>query len=416
MSRLYSSLIKRVLDFCFAIPAVIFFFPLIVLSLLIPGVRLLKKPRLGRGVKPFSELRLRCPESGFGHRLETISFHRLPALWNILIGQMSFIGPQALRNTDALPAEGADHPRFRARPGYISPWWVRVRSNMTFDDPFEVDADYVTHMSLKGDLGILLRAVLASLYGSGTPAEASETLSLFDVRIDNITTADAIARIDHAIREKEHLRISFVNADSLNKAYIDSAFHDVLNGSDLVLGDGIGVKLGTKMTNQVIVENVNGTDLFPRLCEHMSQEKQSLYLLGAEEGIAQRVSDWIAENHPGVRVAGLRNGFFQASENDAVCAQICESQADVLLVAQGAPRQETWIRDNMAALGVSVAIGVGGLFDFYSGKNARAPMWMREAGIEWVYRLVLEPRRMFKRYIFGNILFIARIRKSRKKS
>ncbi len=408
MSALYASFGKRVLDLIFALLFALIVFPMIGIALLIPGVRLLKKQRIGLGAKPFSEHRLRCPFEGVGHTLERISFHRLPALWNVLLGQMSFIGPRALKEGEIRPEESG-HIRFTLRPGFVSPWWVRVRSNMTFDAEFSIDAEYVQKLSLKQDAGILFRAAIASLYGKEEISEYTETLSLLGVTMNNTTTADAIALLDQKIHEKEKTRVSFVNADSLNKTFTDPDFCDVINTSDLVLGDGIGIKIGAKLTKQAIKENVNGTDLFPRLCEHMSKHNQRLYLLGASEGIPERVRDWIEKTHPGVNVVGLRNGFFQASENDEVCEQIRKAEADVLLVAQGAPRQETWIRDHMDSLGVPVAIGVGGLFDFYSGKNKRAPLWMREAGLEWVYRLILEPRRMFKRYIFGNVVFIARI-------
>ncbi len=408
MSKLYASMGKRIFDLFFAILFALIFFPMIGISLLIPGFHLLTKRRLGLGAKPFDELRLRCPTEGFGHTLERISFHRLPALWNILLGQMSFIGPRAIKEEEIRPQESG-HTRFSARPGFISPWWVRVRSNMTFDAEFSIDAEYVQKLSVKQDVGILFRATLASLYGKEEVTEYTETLSLLGITMNNTTTADAIALMDQKIREKTKTRVSFVNADSLNKAFTGSDFRDVVNSSDLVLGDGIGIKIGAKLTKQAIKENVNGTDLFPRLCEHLSKNEQRLYLLGSKEGIPERVRDWIEKTHPGVKVVGVRNGFFQASENDEVCEQIRNSEADLLLVAQGAPRQETWIRDNMDALGVSVAIGVGGLFDFYSGQNKRAPLWMREAGLEWVYRLILEPRRMFKRYILGNVIFITRV-------
>ncbi len=408
MSKLYASMGKRIFDLVFATLFSLLLFPMVGISLLIPGVRLLSKQRLGFGAKPFNEFRLRCPLDGFGHTLERISFHRLPALWNILLGQMSFIGPRALRDGEIRPEECC-HIRFSVSPGFISPWWVRVRSNMTFDAEFTIDAQYVQKIGIKQDVGILFRAALTSVYGKEETTEYTKTLSLLGVTMDNTTTADAIAFMDQRIREKTRTRVSFVNADSLNKAFTDAAFCEVVNSSDLVLGDGIGIKIGAKLTKQSIKENVNGTDLFPRLCEHMSEQNQKLYLLGAKDGIPERVRDWIEKTHPGVNVVGVRNGFFQASENDAVCEQIRNAEADILLVAQGAPRQETWIRDNMDALGVPVAIGVGGLFDFYSGQTARAPIWMREAGIEWMFRLLQEPRRMFKRYIIGNVVFIVRI-------
>jgi N-acetylglucosaminyldiphosphoundecaprenol N-acetyl-beta-D-mannosaminyltransferase len=413
VSAIYLSVVKRLLDLAVSLAASVVLLPLMALALLLPGVRLLAKHRVGRKGCAFKEYRLRCPLSGPGRFLERISFHRLPALWNILLGQMSFVGPRALKHDEPLPPEGVAHPRFSLRPGYVNPWWLRVRSNMTFDDEFAVDADYVSGISLKSDLGILVRSVLAAIYGRDEE-EGEETLSLLGVHIANLTTADAVACIDSVIKAKGQQQVSFVNADSLNKAYSDEAFRNTLNAGDVVLGDGIGIKLGTRMTRQHIRENVNGTDLFPRLCEHMSREGQSLYLLGAKEGVPERVRDWVRTHHPGVNVVGARNGYFARDEEEDVCAAIRKARPDVLLVAFGAPRQESWIQEHLPKLNTHVAIGVGGLFDFYSGNTPRAPVWMREAGIEWVYRLIQEPRRMFKRYLVGNFVFVIRILKDRR--
>lgn len=414
MNKAYTLIGKRFTDLLFACLLALIIFPVIGLALLIPGVRLIHKRRVGWKAVRFNAYRLRCPQTGAGRAIERIRLHQLPALWNIMCGEMSFIGPRALSENEPLPAGGNAHPRFDLRPGFISPWWIRVRSNMTFDDEFSIDAAYEQSLSFKQDAGIMLRALIAGFYGKDDGAAPRETLSLLGVNIRNTTTADAIDRIDRAIAGQTPTRIYFVNADSLNKAYSDEVFRSVLNSGDLVLGDGIGIKLGAKLTRQSILENVNGTDLFPRLCEHMSQHHQRLYLLGAAEGIAQRVRDWVESTHPGVQVVGVRNGFFSAADNEDVCEEIRKSNADVLLVAQGAPRQEIWIHEHMEALGIPAAIGVGGLFDFYSGQTARAPIWMREAGIEWMYRLLQEPRRMFKRYLIGNFLFIFRVLRHRK--
>ena len=408
MTRLYAKGGKRVADIVRACLIAIPFLVLNLLALLIPGVRLLTKRRVGRRGAPFAEYRLRCPQTFVGRLLERISFHRTPAIWNIIRGEMSFVGPRAMKQNEPLPPEGLDHPRFSVRPGFVSPWWLRVRSNMTFDNEFDVDADYVAHLSFKHDIGIVLRTMLASAYGKDEE-EGDEVFSLLGVEMANLTTADAIAHFDHVIRTGGHERVFFVNADSLNKAFTDDVFLKTLNGGDMVLADGIGIKLGVRMTKQHVRENVNGTDLFPRLCEHMSNEGQSLYLLGAKEGIPERVREWVQTNYPGVNVVGVRNGYFSDKELPEICASIHDAQPDVLLVAFGAPRQEAWIEEHFSKLNTHVAIGVGGLFDFYSGNTPRAPIWMREVGIEWMYRLIQEPRRMFKRYLIGNLVFVLRV-------
>jgi N-acetylglucosaminyldiphosphoundecaprenol N-acetyl-beta-D-mannosaminyltransferase len=408
VSGLYINGGKRALDLACATLVAVPFLLLNLLAMLAPGVRLVVKQRIGLGGRPYVEYRLRCPPTAVGRVLERIGFHRTPAIWNILRGDMSFVGPRALKADEPLPPEGLAHPRFTVRPGLVSPWWLRVRSNMTFDKEFDVDADYATHVSFRHDAGIVLRAALAFAYGKDE-AEGDGPLQLLGVRIANLTTSAAIDRIVQTVAEGRQARISFVNADSLNKAFKDRAFRATLNGSDLVLADGIGIKLGARLTEQHIRENVNGTDLFPRLCERMAAQGLRLYLLGAKPDVAELVGDWVALHHPGVQVAGTRNGYFQDADVPAICAAIREARTDVLLVALGAPRQEQWIAAHAAESGARVAIGVGGLFDFYSGKIPRAPVWMREVGIEWVYRLLQEPRRMMKRYLLGNALFVVRV-------
>ena len=152
---------------------------------------------------------------------------------------------------------------------------------------------------------------------------------------------------------------------------------------------------------------MNGTDLFPKLCEALSGSGIGLFLLGGRPGIAEAVADWVREHHPGAEVRGTRHGYFDRNEEESVFADIASSGAQVLLVAMGVPLQDLWVRRNLHRIGACVAIGVGGLFDFYSGRIPRAPLWMREMGIEWIYRFWQEPGRMWKRYFLGNALFLA---------
>jgi N-acetylglucosaminyldiphosphoundecaprenol N-acetyl-beta-D-mannosaminyltransferase len=156
-------------------------------------------------------------------------------------------------------------------------------------------------------------------------------------------------------------------------------------------------------------ENVNGTDLFPRLCEAASQAGLSIYLLGARPGIAEAAANKMRERYPGLHIAGARDGYFSPEEEAGVVAGINASGAAILLVAFGVPRQELWIERWRTDLQPRVCLGVGGLFDFYSGRIARAPVWMREIGLEWVWRLLQEPKRMWRRYIIGNPLFLSRV-------
>ncbi len=158
---------------------------------------------------------------------------------------------------------------------------------------------------------------------------------------------------------------------------------------------------------------MNGTDLLPRLCARLASSGTAVYLLGGQPGVAENVARWMETAYPGIRVGGTQHGYYPAEETERVKADIRASGAGILLVALGAPKQELWIREHAGQTGVKVAMGVGGLFDFYGGRIERAPAWMREIGMEWLFRLGKEPRRMWKRYLLGNALFAARIIRAR---
>jgi N-acetylglucosaminyldiphosphoundecaprenol N-acetyl-beta-D-mannosaminyltransferase len=163
------------------------------------------------------------------------------------------------------------------------------------------------------------------------------------------------------------------------------------------------------MLGQGLRANVNGTDLFPHLCEAAARENLPIFLLGARPGIAQAAADAMVQRYPDLKVAGARDGYFGPDEDKTVVEAINASGAQILLAAFGAPRQELWIARWREHLTVAVAMGVGGLFDFYSGRIPRAPVWMREIGLEWVYRLLQEPGRMWRRYVIGNPIFLYRV-------
>jgi N-acetylglucosaminyldiphosphoundecaprenol N-acetyl-beta-D-mannosaminyltransferase len=203
--------------------------------------------------------------------------------------------------------------------------------------------------------------------------------------------------------------VAFVNAFCANVAYEDAEYRDVLAAADVVFPDGVGVAIAARMLGRRISENVNGTDMFPALLGALRGTGLRLFLLGAAPGVAERVADWIRSAYPGVEVAGCRHGYFAQEEEPTVVRAIADARTDLLLVGFGVPKQETWIRRNLRATGAKVAIGVGGLFDFYSGRIPRAPRWVRAASMEWAFRLVQEPRRLWRRYLIGNPLFLYRV-------
>jgi exopolysaccharide biosynthesis WecB/TagA/CpsF family protein len=197
----------------------------------------------------------------------------------------------------------------------------------------------------------------------------------------------------------------FANAHTLNLAWSDPAYREVLNRAHVVLNDGVGLDLYAKLVNASFLENCNGTDLFPRLFAEARREAPlRVFLFGGARGRAARAAANIEARFPGVRVVGHLHGYGR----DGVVSTINASGADVVLVGMGNPLQEKWIDENLASLQVGVVAGVGALIDFLSGEVSRAPAFVRTVRCEWLYRLAREPRRMFRRYVLGNPTFLVR--------
>lgn len=238
---------------------------------------------------------------------------------------------------------------------------------------------------------------------------SSRHLDICGLPVDNVTMAGALDLIQERLATRTRTRLFFVNADCVNISYRDPAYRRTLEQADLVFADGIGMRLAGKMLGTPVRDNVNGTDLFPLACERLAGSGHRVFLLGARPGVAKKVQQWAAKTYPGLTICGSHHGYFDQERSSEVAEQIRRSGADVLFVALGAPLQEKWIAEHIEATGVTVALGVGGLFDFFSGDMPRAPRWMRRAGLEWVYRFAQEPGRMWKRYWVGNFVFMGRV-------
>ncbi|MGE4565392.1 MAG: WecB/TagA/CpsF family glycosyltransferase [Victivallaceae bacterium] len=233
----------------------------------------------------------------------------------------------------------------------------------------------------------------------------NDEAEVFGVTFSTRTMAQALEWIDASIREKSKRFAAFINADCLNQAYVNSDYRAVLAKADMVWPDGVGVEIAARYFNTPVRENVNGTDMLPLLCE----KKYRIYLLGAAPGVAETARRNLEAQHPGLVIAGVHDGFWRPDQETELIRSINQARPEILLVALGCPKQEKWITANLPELECNVAIGVGGLFDFASGRIPRAPRWMRKFKIEWTYRLYNEPRRLFRRYVIGNPLFLYRV-------
>jgi len=231
-------------------------------------------------------------------------------------------------------------------------------------------------------------------------------ITLFDIPIDNLTMERAVKKILHCLAGDKVTRIYFVNAHCVNVSRHDDDYRQILQRGDGVFADGVGMRLAARAMRTPLLDNVNGTDLFPRLCPPLRESGFRTYLLGAEPGVAQKMADEIGKKYPGVTICGWHHGYFSPNEEEDVIKKIRTAKTDLLLAALGVPKQEKWLDEHLHETGARVGIAVGGLFDFYSGRIPRAPRWMRRMGLEWLYRLYREPKRLWRRYALGNGYFL----------
>ncbi|UDL07028.1 WecB/TagA/CpsF family glycosyltransferase [Marinobacter sp. CA1] len=234
---------------------------------------------------------------------------------------------------------------------------------------------------------------------------------LLNIPFANIDLESAKERIFAALHAQESTNLFFINAHCLNVSHENADYYRALTEAELVFPDGSGVEKGCKLHGGELVANLNGTDLFPHICEIAASNGTPVFLLGARPGVADKVAQWAAEQYSDLQIAGVQHGYFSLEDEDAIIDNINCSGAKLLIVAMGVPMQELWLKRVQSRLHTRLNIAVGGLFDFYSGRIPRAPLWMREAGTEWLWRFLQEPRRMWRRYFLGNPIYIRRVKR-----
>jgi exopolysaccharide biosynthesis WecB/TagA/CpsF family protein len=206
-------------------------------------------------------------------------------------------------------------------------------------------------------------------------------------------------------------RVNFMNAHCFNVMARDRQYATAIKSADFLLPDGIGVALAAKMTGHDLTANLNGTDFIPALLSEAAKMGKSVYLFGGTKGTADKAASNLIHKIPGLQIAGTRDGYADAQNAADVIADINASGAGIVLVALGVPMQELWLHRNAPYIDADLTMGVGAALDFFAGNVTRAPAWVRKAKCEWIWRLAQEPRRLAKRYLQGNVSFLARAAK-----
>ena len=233
-----------------------------------------------------------------------------------------------------------------------------------------------------------------------------KTLSLLGVKVNQVDYPTTLRQIEKFIKTQQPHHIVTVNPEIIMRAQKDEEFRRVLNAAELSVPDGFGIIWASKIFKKPLKERVTGTDLVNDIARLAAKRGYRIYFLGGEEGVAKKAALNLQQKYPQLKIAGFEAG----SPYDAtLISRIRKLRPEILLVAFGAPKQEKWLNKFKTSLNVPVMMGVGGAFDFISGKVPRAPLWMRQRGLEWLYRLIKQPWR-YKRQ-FALLLFLLAVLK-----
>lgn len=224
---------------------------------------------------------------------------------------------------------------------------------------------------------------------------------LRDVPVDCLDVGRLLALVDEFVRSGSSHRISYLNAHCFNLARRDEAYREILRRSDVVYADGKGVVWACRWFARPVPGRLNLGDCLPMLCDHCVERGYRLYLLGGVPGIAARAAESLRRAHPGLEIVGCRHGHFSSAEEPRVWEEIRHARPHILLVGMGVPKQEKWVTSYQGRLQVPVCWGVGALFEYFAGVTPRAPGLLRTIGLEWIFRLYHEPRRLWRRYVVG---------------
>jgi N-acetylglucosaminyldiphosphoundecaprenol N-acetyl-beta-D-mannosaminyltransferase len=235
----------------------------------------------------------------------------------------------------------------------------------------------------------------------------SERITLMGCTIDNLSMEETLQTIEGFIQTGEPHQHVVVNVDKLVKASRDPELRRIINDCALINVDGMPVVWASRLLGKPLKERVAGVDLFEALMRRAGEKGWRVFLLGAKEEVVGKVAATYQQRYPTLVLAGWRNGYWKGEAEEAqVAAQIRDSRPDLLFVAISSPKKEQFLGRWQAEMKIPFAMGVGGSFDVAIGHVKRAPVWMQKSGLEWFYRFLQEPRRMFRRYFIEDMAFV----------
>lgn len=242
----------------------------------------------------------------------------------------------------------------------------------------------------------------------------NKRIVILDTNIDVLTVKETISLVDEYVKNKEPLHLMGVNADKINMLGNNERLKRMVNDCGIINADGASVVMASKFLNKPLPERVAGIDLMQDLVALSAEKGYTVYFLGAKQDIVEKTAIILQKKYPRLKVVGAHNGYFQETDWPEVCNKLKKAEPNFVFVGITSPLKE-YLCDYLQKQGINcVFMGVGGSFDVISGAIPRAPIWMQEMNLEWLFRVMQEPKRLFKRYFFGNWKFIINVCKERK--
>lgn len=230
---------------------------------------------------------------------------------------------------------------------------------------------------------------------------------ILNTYVNAISMDETIAEVEKIIKAGKPTQHVVINALKVNLMNENAELQKIVNACPLINADGASIVWAAKKLGVPLTERVAGIDLFENLVKLAAEKGYKIYLFGAKEEVVQKVKKIFEEKYPTLQIVGVRNGYFTEAYEPEIVKNMAESGADMMFVAFSSPKKEFWVNKYLNDLNIPFVMGVGGSFDVVAGVTDRAPKWMQDHGLEWFYRFIQEPRRLWNRYVVGNWKFVA---------
>ena len=230
---------------------------------------------------------------------------------------------------------------------------------------------------------------------------------ILNTYVNAISMDETVAEVEKIIKAGKPTQHVVINALKVNLMNENAELQKIVNACPLINADGASIVWAAKKLGVPLTERVAGIDLFLNLVKLAAEKGYKIYLFGAKEEVVQKVKKIFMDQYPNLQIVGVRNGYFTEKDEPEIVKDMAESGADMMFVAFSSPKKEFWVNKYLEQLNIPFVMGVGGSFDVVAGVTDRAPKWMQDHGLEWFYRFIQEPRRLWNRYIVGNWKFVA---------